>query len=161
VKRLSIVSGGQTGVDQAALDAARKLGLPCGGYIPRGRWTEDGLLPPEYTGMIETDGRHPAARTKLNVRTSDATLLISRGPCEGGTLLTLLTAQEAGKPHLHIDISRMGEAEAVDEITRWLGEVQPAKLNVAGPRASKDPHIYAEAKALLLKVLGRESAPPA
>jgi hypothetical protein len=103
--------------------------------------------------MIETEGQHPAARTKLNVRTSDATLLISRGPCEGGTLLTLETAEKAGKPHLHIDLARCSRSEAVASIRAWLVDVRPKTLNVAGPRASKDLRVYDDAKAILVEAL--------
>lgn len=154
---LKIISGGQTGVDQAALDAARELDLAYGGYIPRGRWTEDGPLPCHYMGMVETEGRHPAARTKLNVRTTDATLIFSRGECEGGTLLTRITAEDAGKPHLHIDLSRMSEDHAAAAIREWLGRLRPHLLNVAGPRASKDEAIYAQTRAILLQALGPSS----
>ena len=152
---MKIVSGGQTGVDQAALDAARELGLEYGGYVPRGRWTEDGPLPAEYEGMVETEGRHPAARTKRNVRESNATLIISRGECEGGTLLTLLTAQGSSKPHLHVDLAQTSDAEAAASVREWLLHIRPRTLNVAGPRASKDACIYAETKAILLEALRR------
>ena len=85
----TIVSGGQTGVDRAALDAARGLGLPYGGHVPRGRRAEDGPLADDYAGMTETASRNPAVRTARNVRDSDATLILCRGAPDGGTALTL------------------------------------------------------------------------
>lgn len=155
----TIISGGQTGVDQAALDAARELGLDYGGYIPLGRWTEDGPLPLDYDGMVETDSAGPSRRTKLNVRESDATLIVTRGDCAGGTLLTADTARKAGKPHLIVDLDLKPASQICRDVIDWLDRVAPASLNVAGPRASKDPRIYADAKALLLSVLGRQFAP--
>ena len=89
----TIISGGQTGVDRAALDVARALGLPYGGFIPKGRRTEDGTLPDEYVGMTETESSIFAVRTRENVACADATLILARGPPDGGTLLTQLTAQ--------------------------------------------------------------------
>ena len=150
--RLTIISGGQTGVDRAALDAAREFGLASGGYIPSGRWTEDGPLPDDYAGMIETGSPGPSARTKRNVRESDATLIITRGGCEGGTLLTSETARKGGKPFLVIDLAEIDHDRAIAAISEWLSQIAPAKLNVAGPRASKDPAIYDEAMAILLAV---------
>jgi hypothetical protein len=153
-----IISGGQTGVDQAALDAARELGLPYGGFVPQGRWTEDGPLPLDYVGMVETEARHPEVRTKLNVRASDATIIFSRGPCEGGTLLTLLTARDHGVPHLHIDLSVGGGSLIAARIRSWLGDLRPGIVNVGGPRASKDPAIYQEVKAILAAALTPQSS---
>ena len=153
---MKIISGGQTGVDRAALDAARELGLPHGGHVPKGRWTEEGPLSSEYSGMIETEGRHPAARTKQNVRSADATLIFVHGECEGGTLLTLRKARDWGKPHLVIDLACTSAAEAIAAIREWLAANAPKTLNIAGPRASKNPGIYAEAKAILLVALRRD-----
>jgi hypothetical protein len=151
---LTIISGGQTGVDQAALDVARELGIPCGGYIPRGRWTEDGPLSGNYAGMIETESEGPSERTKRNVRETDATLIFTRHGCEGGTLVTAETARKAGKPRLIIDLAEIERKVAAAAISDWLARTAPGRLNVAGPRASKDPAIYAETKAILLDVLG-------
>jgi hypothetical protein len=155
VSGLTIISGGQTGVDQAALDAARELAIPCGGYIPAGRWTEDGPLSPDYQGMVETESEGPSARTKLNVRECDATLIITRGACEGGTLLTAETDRKSGKRLQIIDLTLLRPEVAILAILDWIEMAAPARLNVAGPRASKDPAIYAEAKAILLEVLRR------
>jgi hypothetical protein len=150
---LTVVSGGQTGVDRAALDAARELGLPYGGYVPRGRWTEEGPLPDEYEGMVETESSGPSRRTKLNVRESDATLIITRGGCEGGTLLTADTARKSGKPLLIVDLAVIGTDQAVAAVSEWITEVRAQRLNVAGPRASKDGRIYADAKQILMQAL--------
>lgn len=150
---LTVISGGQSGVDRAALDAARELGLPYGGYVPRGRWTEDGPLPEDYTGMVETQSAAPSKRTKLNVRESDATLIITRGACEGGTLLTADTARKAGKPFLVLDVARVSPAEAAGAVRMFIERTAPEKLNVAGPRASKVADIYGDAKGILLEAL--------
>lgn len=147
----TIVSGGQTGVDRAALDAARRLGLAYGGYVPRGRRAEDGPLPDDYAGMIETKARHPATRTALNVAQSDATLILCRGKPDGGTMLTLEKARAIGKPHLLLDLD---EEDVAGRLSNWLVHLGGGRLNVAGPRESKCPGIYAEALAMLMQVLG-------
>ncbi len=103
--------------------------------------------------MVETEGKHPAARTKTNVRMSAATIIVTRGACEGGTLLTLETARKAGKPYLVIDLEEMPDEEAVAELRAWLERIVPGTLNVAGPRASKNEAIYGDAKAILLAAL--------
>src|SRR5512132_1315628 len=87
LRLVRIVSGGQTGVDRAALDAAMAFGLACGGWVPRGRRAEDGAVPPRYP-MRETRGYTYAERTRRNVRDSDGTLILTRGRPTGGTALT-------------------------------------------------------------------------
>lgn len=149
-----IVTGGQTGADRAAFDVALELGLRIGGWVPRGRMAEDGPIPERYSGLMETDSDDPAVRTGLNVRDSDATLILSHGPLTGGSLLTLQEARRHGRPVLHLDLSAEGLADAAARAARWLAEVQPAVLNVAGPRASGDPGIAAATRALLRAVLG-------
>jgi hypothetical protein len=147
-----IVSGAQTGVDLAALDAALALGVPCGGWVPLGRFNEDGPIDRRYP-VAETPSRKLARRTEWNVRDSDATLILSRGPLSGGSALTARLAREYRKPYLHVDLADTTPEAAVAGIASWLEAIDGATLNVAGPRASGDPGIYALAfrvmKALL------------
>ena len=150
----TIISGGQTGVDRAALDVARERGLPYGGFIPKGRRTEDGTLPDEYVGMTETESSIFAVRTRENVACADATLILARGPPDGGTLLARLTAQAKEKPLLVLDLLEVDHDEAAQRTLAWLRGLPAGSLNVAGPRDSRQPGIYGEARALLEKVLG-------
>ena len=147
-----IISGGQTGVDRAALDAAIKMGIPHGGWIPKGRQTEDGALPSEYE-MFETDSSDYADRTARNVDEADATLIISRGPLTGGSALTERLAKKSNRPWIHIDLTQQAAFQAAVAIRKWVSENQIEILNVAGPRASKDPSIYAQTRKLLETVL--------
>jgi len=152
--KLTVVSGGQTGVDRAALDVAIELGLPTGGWVPKGRLAEDGVIAERYTNLREADSADPAVRTVMNVRDSDATLILSHGPVSGGSRLTLVEATRLGRPALHIDLVGRTDDEAVAGIRAWLGDVRPGILNVAGPRASGDPAIGDRATAVLRAVLG-------
>lgn len=149
---LKIVSGGQTGVDRAALDAAIKLGIPHGGWVPRGRLAEDGPLPEIYA-VRETASAVHAERTEKNVIDSDGTLIISRGRISGGTRFTRETAAKHGRPWLHIDLDRTAAFRAAIMIMEWLAHHRIQVLNVAGPRASKDPRIYQDTLALMESVL--------
>jgi len=139
-----IVSGGQTGVDQAALDAAIKLGIPYGGWIPKGRKTENGPLPEKYK-MNEMPTSKYSARTEKNVIDSDGTLIISRGNLTEGSELTRKMAMKHNRPWLHIDITDNAKFHAASNIVSWIAENSIHILNVAGPRASKDPEIYLDA----------------
>ena len=144
-----IVSGGQTGADRAALDVAIRLGYDCGGWVPRGRLDEAGIIPPEYPNLIEADDARPETWTELNVRDSDATVIFSHGPLCGGSEYTQAKAGEQGKPSLHIDLAAMTIPAAVRRLRQWLARVQPRVLNVAGPRASDDPEIYEGTRVVL------------
>jgi hypothetical protein len=155
-----IVSGGQTGVDRAALDLAFELGFDAGGWVPKGRLAEDGALPERY-GMTETSNDDPAERTEWNVRDSDATLIITDGDLTGGSALTAEIAQRLGRPCFRVDLAEKTASELVDEIVAWLAAGQHKVLNVAGPRLSEDPDIYDKACAVLRPVLIKAYARPA
>jgi hypothetical protein len=144
-----IISGGQTGVDRAALDVALDLGLPCGGWCPRGRRAEDGPLPDKYP-LCETSSASYPHRTACNVRDSDATLILTRGTPDRGTALTVRLAQRYRKPHLVLDL---GEGPEPAAVCRWADERGIRVLNVAGPRRSSQPGIYAAAALFLRRVL--------
>ncbi len=152
---IKIVSGGQTGVDRAALDAAREIGLPCGGWVPRGRRAEDGRVPARYP-MRETASWKYPQRTRLNVRDSDATLIVSRGAPAGGTALTASFARGAGRPCLVIDLDAETNA-ALAAARQWLIAHQVRVLNVAGPRESTAPGIAADAFDFLRALLAGET----
>lgn len=145
-----IISGGQTGVDRAALDAAIQLGIPHGGYCPRGRKAEDGRIPERYR-LQETHSRRYADRTEQNLIGADATLIVTRGPLLGGTLLTYQLAQRHDKPCLLVDLD---VPPPKDEVAAWLAEHGRGTLNIAGPRESQSPGIYDEALALFLRLWG-------
>lgn len=140
-----VVSGGQTGVDRAALDVALDLGIPCGGWCPRGRRAEDGIIPARYP-MRETDSADWAQRTRLNVAHSDGTLIVHGGSLDEGTRLTLEIAQTMERPVLAV---RPEDGAAIDHVRSWLAEEEIRVLNIAGPRESKAPGIQAQATAFL------------
>ncbi len=146
-----IVSGGQTGVDRAALDVAVKLGVPHGGWVPRGRLAEDGPLPESYR-MRETSNAIYSERTEKNVIDSDGTLIISRGELTGGSETTRAMAIKHQRPWLHVDLNRVSAFLSAVRIVEWLNAHRIRILNVAGPRASKDPRIYQDALSLLESV---------
>ncbi len=149
---IKIISGGQTGADQAALDAAIEMGVPHGGWVPLGRMTENGRLSPRYN-MQEIDAINYDLRTEKNVTDSDGTLLFSSGTLKGGSLLTKKLARKYLKPCLHIDIEKTREAEAVEIIKSWLDVRKIEVLNVAGPRASESPVIYDAVAGIMKSVL--------
>lgn len=151
---MKIVSGGQTGVDRAALDAAMRCGLAHGGWVPRGRLAEDGRLDDQYV-VRETPSEEPGMRTEWNIRDSDATLILTAGEMKSGTRLTWEIANTLGKPTLRIDLASTPQDDAVETVVTWLHAIGPQALNVAGPRASEAPAIYAKAHALLLAVFSR------
>jgi hypothetical protein len=146
-----IVSGGQTGVDRAALDVAIKLGIAHGGWIPQGRLTESGVLPQKYH-LKETSSSEYSVRTEKNVIDSDGTLIISQGPLTGGSEYTREMAIRHSRPWLHIDLDRMIAFHAATAINKWILQKKIETLNVAGPRASKNPAIYPDTLNILESV---------
>ena len=146
-----IISGGQTGADQGALDAAIKLGIPHGGWIPKGRLTESGPLPEKYQLKEMPTASYPK-RTARNVMDSDGTLIISNGELTGGSKYTRTVANKNHKPFLHINLSKAPAVRAASDILDWVNENKIQVLNVAGPRASKDPSIYEQVKGIILSL---------
>jgi len=144
-----IVSGGQTGVDRGALDAAIDLGVEHGGWCPRGRLSEDGRIPDHYK-LKETRSKRYSVRTEQNVIDSDATLILFRGRMQGGTELTYRLTAKHKKPALKVDLA---EKYDIGEIRLWLTDNAVEVLNVAGPRDSSSPEIAAQAKAFIRKLL--------
>jgi len=134
---LRVISGGQTGVDRAALDAALECGIPIGGWCPRGRRAESGEIPPRYP-LVETPSRDFRERTRWNVRDSDGTLILTMGPLTGGTALTWRTTLRL-KRHVLVGDLRQGTNVLVAQIDRWAAVYSIRVLNVAGPRASQQP----------------------
>ncbi|HEV3041603.1 MAG TPA: putative molybdenum carrier protein [Candidatus Angelobacter sp.] len=160
-KRIGIVSGGQTGADRAALDVAIDLGLPYGGWVPKGGWAEDQPTPPgllaRYPNMREADSPEPAQRTRLNVRDSTATVILIAGASTSpGTDLTRDEARKRRRPHKIVDVD---DPNAAELIKNWLRQIDYLHvLNVAGPRESESPGLYDKARRLLHEVLADCSA---
>jgi hypothetical protein len=145
-----IVSGGQTGVDRAALDASLELGISCGGWCPKGRRAEDGPIPDRYPLKETESGSYPV-RTEMNVRDSDGTLILTWGRPTGGTALTVRLARRHKKPSLVIDLKKPADPSS---LMNWLEKKQIEVLNVAGPRESEYPDISRLAFEFLLNALG-------
>jgi hypothetical protein len=159
---MKIVSGGQTGVDRAALDVAIERGTPWGGWCPKGGWAEDFPDPPgllaKYPHLRETPLPHPLQRTEWNVRDSDANLIITDS--EGmalsvGTKRAQQWAHQHGKPLIVIDAT---ETDAAARAVAWV-EAQQQRfgmdmtLSIGGPRESEAPGIYARARLLIAAML--------
>lgn len=144
-----LLSGGQTGVDRAALDWALQRGVPGGGWCPHGRRAEDGVIDARYP-LTETPGRDYPQRTEWNVRDADGTLILVPGKPEGGTLFTMECARRLGKPLRLVDLQRELD---VAGFRHWLRRRDIRILNVAGPRESKFPGIGRRAGLALARLL--------
>ena len=136
-----ILSGGQTGVDRAALDVALEMKIPCGGWCPRGRRAEDGTIAFQYP-LQETTNTDYSQRTKWNVWDADGTLILNLGKLTGGTSLTKSFALQQGKPCFVVELN---QPPHVAPVVDWLETHAVHVLNIAGPRASTSATIYEEA----------------
>ena len=146
----TIVSGGQTGVDRAALDVARKLGIPHRGWCPHGRVAEDGRIEECYL-LEETPSSDVAQRTEWNVRDSDGTLVLTIGAPRDGTVLTIEMAKRYLRPLHMVQIDSLPPQEA---FCTWIHENRIQILNIAGPRESHAPGIiYPQSKDLIEMLL--------
>ena len=150
---MKIITGGQTGVDRAALDAAIECAIEYGGWCPRGGWAEDLTEPPgllaRYPNLRATPSADPAQRTEWNVRDSDAILIVIDGAdlaASGGTRLAHETATSQSKPCFIADLA---DPSAPANAKAWLARVKPSALGIGGPRESEAPGIYRRAKVFL------------
>jgi hypothetical protein len=146
-----IVSGGQTGVDRAALDVAMELGIDCGGWCPKGRRAEDRTIPKRYP-LKETPSSAYPQRTERNVTDSDGTLILTLREPRGGTALTIRLARSTKKPYKVVKLNRASNTEAVRS---WLEKKKISVLNVAGPRESENPGIHLMACDFLRQLFGK------
>lgn len=144
-----IISGGQTGVDRAGLRAAMALGLPCGGWCPKGRRAEDGAIPMEFP-LREMETADYPPRTEKNIQAADGTLLITRGAPEGGSLLTVRLSEKLKRPIRVVDLNRPPQLSA---LRAWLRKNRIQVLNVAGPRERKAPGVHDQALRFLQELL--------
>lgn len=149
-----IVTGGQTGVDRAALDVALQLGFPAGGWCPQGRKAEDGRIADCYP-LTETPSRPYRQRTEWNVKDSDGTLILATGELTGGTLLTVRFAEEWKKPLVRVDFA---DPPGIDSLREQLAANAIRVLNIAGPRESTEPGVYRKARQFLRDLLAFEKA---
>ena len=132
---MKIVSGGQTGVDRGALDAALDAQFPCGGWCPEGRQSEDGRIPDKYPlDVLARSGYRQ--RTLKNVQDSDGTLVLFTGSLTGGTKLTRDLCLRERKAFLVVDAAQVSVAQAIDRVGSFIVEQNIHVLNVAGPRSS-------------------------
>jgi hypothetical protein len=149
---LKIISGGQTGVDRAALEWALSRGMAHGGWCPKGRRAEDGVIPPQFQ-LQEAGSGNPSIRTRRNVRDSDGTVIFSASAeLSGGTRKTAEFANELEKPLLRLRAST-GIHEAATQLASFIKEHGITVLNVAGPRASEQPDLGEFVKAVLSRAL--------
>lgn len=135
---ITIISGGQTGVDRAALDAAIDAGIPCGGYCPLNRRADDGPIPDRYP-LTETRSEKYPFRTRMNVESSDGTLILISSISDLGTFLTAQLCKKLNKPLMQIDLCR---EHTVNQVIEWMERHTIKVLNVAGPREKSSPGIY-------------------
>lgn len=158
-----IVSGGQTGVDRAALDVAINLNIAFGGWCPKGRIDEIGIIPEKYNQLVEisvdvtNDKENYDARTKLNIHDSDGTLIFVPilplpEKITDGTVLTINEAARQNKPYLVISLSSSDKYD-LSKCIEWITEHEIRTLNIAGPRESSSEGIYQESYAYLLSLL--------
>jgi hypothetical protein len=149
---IKIVSGGQSGVDRAALDAALETGTDCGGWCPEGRLAEDDAIPPRYP-LAELKDAGYQERTEQNVVDSDGTAIIFFGAPTGGTEQTLRFCRDRKKPYLLIDATELTPERAAERMLAFVAGHSIATLNVAGPRASEEASAYGYAYQAVMRFL--------
>lgn len=150
---LKVISGGQTGVDRAGLDAAVRLKIPIGGFIPKGRKAEDGEVPKKYN-LVELQSRSYTMRTERNVLESDGTLILTKGELTGGTLLTKTCAIKNNKPFLILELNNPD----INGVRKWGVTNKIETINIAGPRESQYTEgIYVDTLTILILIFQKMS----
>ena len=151
-----IISGGQTGVDRAGLDAAIELGLPHGGWCPKGRRALDGRIPPQYH-LKETLSSDYRVRTLKNIMEADATLIV-RGPVwSNGTRLTVKNCVSHKRQYFLVEEQYLTDQYTINSFVGWLKLHGVRTLNVAGPSEDKFPGIGEKAKTFIVTCLKKLS----
>ncbi len=140
INNITIISGGQTGVDRAALDFALKNNIQCGGWCPLGRLAEDGIISDKYPLKEATTSEYEE-RTRLNVKDSDGTLILYENEMDEGTVLTHKLALALNKSVLTIKLP-VGQAFNKEQLSNWITQNNISELNIAGPRENSSPGIY-------------------
>ena len=151
-RKIKIISGGQTGVDRAALDAAIELGFQYGGFCPKGRLAEDGIILDKYK-LTELSSSQYLMRTFENVQASDGTLIIHAGTMSGGTIKTKDYCQITSKPVFEINLLEDPKIIPVN-FDNWIKENRIIIMNVAGPRES-ETSVYDSTFSLLMDLLSK------
>jgi Circularly permutated YpsA SLOG family len=153
-----IVSGGETGVDRAALDVSLAAHFPCGGWVTADRMAEDGVIPARYP-LIPLPDVGYRQRTRLNVSDSDGTAILYNGPLKGGTRLTRNLCALLKRPYILINAGETPDPlEAADKVLKFIADNSIVTLNVAGPRASGWPGGYRFATEVIAATLHRQAA---
>lgn len=151
----TIISGGQTGVDRAALDVALKLKIHCTGWCPKGRLAEDGRISALYP-LTETKSIKPEVRTEQNVIDADATFILTKGHnLDKGSQYTIEMCKKHNKPILVLHLEYQSEV-LLDTFTKWISKLQVKTLNIGGPRESSIPGIYNSSREILLSLIRRQ-----
>ncbi len=141
IKISEIISGGQSGVDRAALDFALENGIECGGHCPKGRIAEDGYIDTKYP-LQETISSNYSVRTRRNVACSDGTIILIINKMDRGTIITKQIARKTGKPVISLNLDAPQKPEI---LSNWMKENNIGTVNIAGPRESFSPGIYLKA----------------
>ena len=150
--KVKIISGGQTGVDRAALDAALECGVDLGGWCPEGRLSEEGVIPDVYP-VQELPEAGYSERTRQNIIDSDGTAIVYFGQPHGGTMQTIEFCIQSQKAYILIDAEVFSVGQAAKSVLHFIEEYSISTLNVAGPRASDEPRAYRYAKDVIVSAI--------
>ena len=157
----TIISGGQTGADRGALDAALKEGVKTAGFVPKGRLAEDGQVDTKYN-LKEMPTKSYPPRTRANVRLADFSAIFTNGEITGGSLLTKNFCLRLGKPYLHIDVSLFNSSTNRLDVMRTLDHQirhsDAKSLNIAGTRESQSPGLEKEVYDFLVEFFNQNFA---